>query len=382
MSKIVVSYRRSDSQAIAGRIVDRLIAQFGEQSVFMDVDNIPFGIDFRQHIQSALSQAEVLIAVVGPDWLGTGPDGSSRIQEEDDPVRVEIETALRQGIVVIPVLVGGAGMPKAATLPESLRNFAFLNAAPVDVGRDFRPHVDRLVQSIDELLARKSGGTSRAAKSTVGHAAAPAHANSRVLIAGFAVVLLLAGGAAAWQLKLRDTPSSTPASAGTATQPADDVQWSQLKDTKDIGLLRGFIAQNPHSNHRAEAEQRIGALAMQSALSAALTSGDKGAAASDDEDWTRAKSADTFDAYQAYLKSHPQGQHVDEARHAAAEVRPIANALKEEPPIGALLPGETKIVDDHDPKCKRNEVKVVTGGNYVTAKVLRERKCVPRDQFP
>jgi hypothetical protein len=69
MSKIVVSYRRSDSQAIAGRIVDRLIAQFGEQSVFMDVDNIPFGIDFRQHIQSVLAQAEVLIAVVGPDWL-------------------------------------------------------------------------------------------------------------------------------------------------------------------------------------------------------------------------------------------------------------------------------------------------------------------------
>jgi hypothetical protein len=384
MSKIVVSYRRSDSQAIAGRIVDRLIAQFGEQSVFMDVDNIPFGIDFRQHIQSVLARAEVLIAVVGPDWLGAGADGGSRIREEDDPVRVEIETALRQEIAVIPVLVDGASMPKAAALPESLRNFAFLNAAPVDVGRDFRPHVDRLVQSIDEVLARKSGGTARAVpNSTTGRAAAPVHANSRLRLAGFAAVLLLAGGAAAWQLKLRDTPSTTATSAGMV-QPADDVQWSQLKDTKDIGLLRGFIAQNPESKHRAEAEQRIGALTMQTALSTALTSGDKGAApaASDDDDWTQAKSADTFDAYQAYLKTHPQGEHVDEARRAAAEVRPIANALKEEPPIGALLPGDTKIVDDHDPMCKRGEVKVVTGGNYVTAKVLRVRKCVPRDQFP
>ena len=383
MSKIVVSYRRSDSQAIAGRIVDRLIAEFGEQSVFMDVDNIPFGIDFRQHIQSVLAQAEVLIAVVGPDWLGAGADGGSRIREEDDPVRVEIETALRQEIVVIPVLVDGASMPKAAALPESLRNFAFLNAAPVDVGRDFRPHVDRLVQSIDEVLARKSGGTARAGpNSTTGHAAAPARANSRLLLAGIAV-LLLAGGAAAWQLKLRDTPSTAAGSAGTA-QPTDDVQWSRLKDTKDIGLLRGFIAQNPDSKHRAEAEQRVGALTMQTALSAALTSGDKGtdSADSDEDDWTKAKSADTFDAYQAYLKSHPQGEHVDEARRAAAEVRPVANALKEEPPIGALLPGDTKIVDDHDPMCKRGEVKVVTGGNYVTAKVLRQRKCVPRDQFP
>ena len=380
MSKIVVSYRRSDSQAIAGRIVDRLIAEFGEQSVFMDVDNIPFGIDFREHIQSVLAQAEVLIAVVGPDWLGAGADGGSRIQEEDDPVRVEIETALRQEIVVIPVLVDGASMPKAAALPESLRNFAFLNAAPVDVGRDFRPHVDRLVQSIDEVLARKSGGTARAVPKS---AAAPARTNGRLLLGGFVVVLLLAGAAAAWQLKLRDTSSTALTSAGTA-QPADDVQWSQLKDSKDIGLLRGFIAQNPDSKHRAEAEQRISALTMQTALSAAITSGDKGAptAASDDEDWTKAKSADTFDAYQAYLKSHPQGEHVDEARRAAAEVRPIANALKEEPPIGALLPGDTKIVDDHDPMCKRGEVKVVTGGNYVTAKVLRQRKCVPRDQFP
>ncbi len=385
MSKIVVSYRRSDSQAIAGRIVDRLIAQFGEQAVFMDVDNIPFGIDFREHIQSVLAQAEVLIAVVGPHWLGAGANGGSRIQEEDDPVRVEIETALRQEIVVIPVLVDGAGMPKAAVLPESLRNFAFLNAAPVDVGRDFRPHVDRLVQSIDEVLARKSGGPARAVpKSATGQAAAPTRTNGRRLLAGFAAVLLLAGGAAAWQLKFRDTPGGALTSAGTAIEPADDVQWSQLKDTKDIGLLREFIAQNPDSKHRAEAEQRIGALTMQTALSTALTSGGQGtgAAASDDDDWTKAQSTDTFGAYQAYLKSHPQGEHVDEARRAAAEVRPIANALKEEPPIGALLPGDTKIVDDHDPMCKRGEVKVVTGGNYVTAKVLRQRKCVPRDQFP
>jgi hypothetical protein len=186
------------------------------------------------------------------------------------------------------------------------------------------------------VLARKSGGTARAVPKS---AAAPARTNGPLLIAGFAVVLLLAGGAAAWQLKLRDIASSAPTPARTATQPTDDVQWSQLKDTKDIGLLRGFIAQNPDSKHRAEAEQRIGALTMQTALSAALTSGDKGAssAASDDDDWTQAKSADTFDAYQAYLKSHPQGEHVDEARRAAAEVRPIANALKEEPPIGALI---------------------------------------------
>jgi hypothetical protein len=380
MSKIVLSYRRSDSQAIAGRIADRLIAQFGDHSVFMDVDNIPFGIDFRQHIQSVLAQAEVLIAVVGPDWLGAGPDGGSRMQAEDDPVRVEIETALRQDIMVIPVLVNGAGMPKAATLPDSLKNFAFLNAAPVDAGRDFRPHVDRLIQSIGEGLARKSGGTAPTLPNQSTAAApgrAPARMNSRALIAGFAAVLLLAAGAATWQLKIRDTASSTPTSTGDVTRAADDAQWAQLKDTKDIGLLRHFVEQYPDSKHRAEAEHRV--------LGLALTPGDRSSppATSDDEDWTQAKAADTFDAYQTYLKAHPRGEHVAEANQAAAEVRPIANAVKQEPGIGVLLPGHTAIVDDRDPMCKRGEVKVVTGGDVTKVPmVYRTKKCVPRDQFP
>jgi TIR domain len=379
MSKIVVSYRRSDSQAIAGRIVDRLIAQFGEQSVFMDVDNIPFGIDFRQHIQSVLSQAEVLIAVVGPDWLGAGPDGKSRIQEEDDPVRVEIETALRQEIMVIPVLVNGAGMPKAAALPDSLEKFAFLNAAPIDVGRDFRPHVDRLVQSIDEVLARKSGRTVRAApKPVTGQAAtAPSHTNSRVLGATLAAVLLLAGGAATWELKVRNTAGSAPTSAGAVTPSADEAQWAQLKDTRDIGLLRQFIEQYPESKHRADAEHLVLGLISQPGSSAALTPG------GDEDDWTLAKTADTFDAFQAYLKAHPQGEHIAEANQAAAEVRPIANALKQEPGMGVLLPGHTAIVDDHDPMCKRGFVKVVTGGDVTKVPIVyRTKKCVPRDQFP
>jgi hypothetical protein len=381
MSKIVVSYRRSDSQAIAGRIVDRLIAQFGEQSVFMDVDNIPFGIDFRQHIQSALSQAAVLVAVVGPDWMGAGPDGGSRIQEEDDPVRVEIETALRQEMLVIPVLVDGASMPKAAALPDSLKSFAFLNAAPVDVGRDFRPHVDRLIQSIDEVVARKSGGPDPLSQST---AAARLRANSRALMAGFTVVLLLAGGAAIWQLKIRDTASSIPTPNGAQIPPRDDAQWAQLKDSKDIGSLRLFVQRNPDSRHRTEAEQRILGLISQS--SASLTAGDHGASSPpkiDEDDWTQAKTADTFDAYQEYLKVHPRGEHVAEANQAAAEVRPIANALKQEPGMGVLLPGHIAIVDDRDPMCKRGEVKVVTGGDVTKVPIVyRTKKCVPRDQFP
>ncbi len=162
MSKIIVSYRRSDSAAITGRIFDRLIDRYGEESVFMDIDRIPFGTDFRHHIQDALRDADLLLAVIGPTWLGKTADGRTRIQDEADPVRVEIEAALRQGLAVIPVLVDNAPMPGAADLPESIRDFAYINAAPIDVGRDFRSHMERLTRSIDGIV-----GTDKAAMEVV-----------------------------------------------------------------------------------------------------------------------------------------------------------------------------------------------------------------------
>ncbi len=162
MPNIIISYRRADTDAIAGRIRDRLVSHFGDGSVFMDIDSIPFGTDFREHIKDALAQTGVLIAVVGPKWLGGRKAGRFRIMDENDPVRVEIEAALRNGSHVIPVLVGGAKMPKPHELPETLRDFAFRNAADIDSGRDFHPHVQRLIRSIEQLLAEKSKATTAA----------------------------------------------------------------------------------------------------------------------------------------------------------------------------------------------------------------------------
>jgi TIR domain len=153
MPTIVISYRRSDSSAIAGRIFDRLTVHFGEDSVFMDVDNIPIGIDFRSHIHEALQRTDVVIAVIGPNWLGINADGLARMQEKMDPVRVEIETALQHETPIIPVLVEGAKMPTSSQLPPEFGNFAFLNAAEVATGRDFRAHMDRLIGAIDRAVA-------------------------------------------------------------------------------------------------------------------------------------------------------------------------------------------------------------------------------------
>jgi len=147
-----VSYRREDSDVIAGRIRDWLARVYGDNSVFMDIDTIPIGVDFREHVKGALLQNDILLAVIDPHWLGRGEGGQTRILEETDPVRVEIEAALQRGTPVVPVLVHGASMPKPADLPSALKNFAFHNAAVVDSGRDFQHHMDGLISAINNLL--------------------------------------------------------------------------------------------------------------------------------------------------------------------------------------------------------------------------------------
>jgi hypothetical protein len=156
MTKIILSYRRSDSDAIAGRIRDKLASHYGDDSVFMDIDSIPFGLDFREHVKAALLENDILIAVIGPRWIGPNTSGRFRINEETDPVRIEVETALLRKIPVVPVLVGGADMPSTAELPDGLKDLAFRNAAQIDAGRDFHQHMDRLIRSMDRILELNS----------------------------------------------------------------------------------------------------------------------------------------------------------------------------------------------------------------------------------
>jgi TIR domain-containing protein len=152
MPRIAISYRRADTSAIAGRIFDRLVAHFGKDALFMDIDSIPVGVDFRSHIEKTLQHVDVLIAIVGVNWLAIGADGKARINEENDPVRLEIKTAVERKTPIIPVLVEGAKMPSSLHLPAEFGNFAFLNAAEVSSGRDFRTHTDRLIGAINQIL--------------------------------------------------------------------------------------------------------------------------------------------------------------------------------------------------------------------------------------
>ena len=151
MPKIFISYRRDDSIVFAGRICDRLAAHFGKDSVFMDVDSIPFGVDFRQHLTDAVSGCDVFLALIGEAWLTVNQNGQCRLDDPRDFVRIEIEAALARGISVIPVLLGKATMPREEELPSGMAALAYRNAANIDAGRDFHSHMDRLIRGLPQL---------------------------------------------------------------------------------------------------------------------------------------------------------------------------------------------------------------------------------------
>jgi TonB family protein len=145
---IAISYRREDSLPIAGRLYDRLQAKFGKKNVFMDFDSIPPGADFRQHIKQNIEQSNLVIAMIGPHWLGQQPDASRRIDNLADFVRLEITYALEGGIPVIPLLINNTQMPKPEILPLDIQELAFRHALPLDSGMDFHSHAERLIRVI------------------------------------------------------------------------------------------------------------------------------------------------------------------------------------------------------------------------------------------
>jgi hypothetical protein len=155
MPRVFISYRREDSQTFAGRIYDKLVSRFGEGNVFFDIDNIPYGVDFRQYLADAVSRCDVLLALIGEHWVSAEADGRRRLDNPDDFVRLEIESALGRRIRVIPLLLGNASMPREEQLPGPLKPLAYQNGARIDPGRDFHMHMDRVIRDMDSRVEEK-----------------------------------------------------------------------------------------------------------------------------------------------------------------------------------------------------------------------------------
>ena len=149
--KIFISYRRSDSANPVLGIHQWLLREFGAGLLFMDVDSIPLGAKFSKVLRDAVGNCDVLLAIIGREWTDVrDDDGRRRLDDPDDYVRIEISTALRRGIPMIPILVDDAEMPKAAQLPKLLRALVDYQGLPVR-HVTFRSDMDALVRGIKAL---------------------------------------------------------------------------------------------------------------------------------------------------------------------------------------------------------------------------------------
>jgi GAF domain-containing protein len=150
--KIFLSYRREDSAAAAGRLSDRLVLELGDSSVFMDVDGIPYGVDFVERLEKEVASCNVLLAVIGPRWLEIADEaGDRRLDNPNDFVRVEIATALRRRISVIPILLDGTKIPRVDRLPANLKGLARRNGLDVRQA-SFHSDVSRLVGQLKATI--------------------------------------------------------------------------------------------------------------------------------------------------------------------------------------------------------------------------------------
>jgi formylglycine-generating enzyme required for sulfatase activity len=159
MPRIFVSYRRDDTGYVATALHEKLAARFGGGSVFMDVDAIPAGRNFRQHLERAVGECDVVLAVIGEHWLDVRDEGGRRrLDLPTDWVRIELESALARHIPVIPLLVAGAALPPEDVLSEPLRELVYRQALPLRSGRDFQRDVDVLGSEIERTCAQGEAG--------------------------------------------------------------------------------------------------------------------------------------------------------------------------------------------------------------------------------
>ena len=120
--KVFVNYRRGDTRDMAARIRDRLAPIFRDGNVFMDVDQLLAGQRFDKELEKALSQTDVLLAIIGPRWLELLAERQANGGR--DYVREEIAAALQRGVVVVPVLIERTPLPRHDVLPDDIRDLS------------------------------------------------------------------------------------------------------------------------------------------------------------------------------------------------------------------------------------------------------------------
>ena len=155
---IFLNYREQDTLYHLGPLDYRLKIGFGADRVFFAKRGIDVGDEWRDVIEDAIGKSTVMLVLIGPRWVGvTDEKGEPKLDDPNDIVRWEIETALDQGMRLVPVLLEGASMPRKEDLPGSLKALPDLQAHRVN-GYDWERDTDTLIKVIEDHLVQSGAG--------------------------------------------------------------------------------------------------------------------------------------------------------------------------------------------------------------------------------
>lgn len=153
--KIFINYRHLDHPDFVERLRDWFALRYGRDSVFMDFDTIPPFTRFADHIRKRVTEADVLVAIIGPLWLEILTE---RIDHpEDDYVRLEIAQAIQEGKLIAPICIKGARVPRLHELPPDLRPMLDYNVAHLSGGRTFLDSIDGILDALEQQMADLDG---------------------------------------------------------------------------------------------------------------------------------------------------------------------------------------------------------------------------------
>ncbi len=285
-SGIFVCYRRDDSSGHAGRLFDKLADHFGKDRIFMDIDTIEPGEDFVTVIENAVGSCEILIAIIGRHWLSDAGERERWVDDPNDFVRLEIATALKREVRVIPVLVQRASMPKPQDLPDDLVELTRRNAIeitdvrwPRDV-HDLITVIERTMTDRDATQTNYVKANLRKRGSDISkglHSGAPRESNeveaesshpfgwirgkrgALVTMSALIVLALLA------IVFFRSRMEKTEANTGRTSTTENDARaievtyWNSVRE-KDVNELEAYLRKYPNGEFKDLANIRLAKL--------------------------------------------------------------------------------------------------------------------------
>jgi TIR domain len=292
--KIFLSYQREDAAAFARALFLRLEQSFPAESLFMDVEGgIGAGQDFVRVIEEQVGACDVMLVLIGPNWLTVRDEtGRPRLENPEDFVRIEVESALRFGKHVIPVLVHKTAMPRADALPEALKALARRNAVGLTPER-FKADTQGLIKALEDALAeveaaRRQAETEAAEQRRAAEEAAKAEENARAekertrleAITGLSPEQIAkAEELANWDFikasesieEFRDHLARFPqgVTERMARKRLETLVWAGLPRPVDTDVLKGFLAEFPNGAHAGEANAKLAELDAQAAAARA-----------------------------------------------------------------------------------------------------------------